>query len=134
MLYSAGAGFAALIFFVMMIRKNKTSGPWAIALVLCSFIIGTAPLINGILPGIVNWLVNLISQAVFQQSVSTGGVYSTAVIVVAIGLLAWWLRDGHVSNGEKWGMVVCAFIVGSTPLVTSWFPTALNQAWALIPV
>jgi hypothetical protein len=132
-LYSAGAGFAALVFFVMMIRKNKTSGPWAILLVLCSFIIGTAPLISAILPGLVNWVVNLISQAVFHQSVSTGGAYSVAVIVVAVGLLAWWLKDGHISNGEKWGMVICAFVVGSTPLVTSWLPTAVNEVWAMIP-
>ena len=134
MVYSAGAGLVALVFFVMMIRKNKTSGPWAIALVLCSFVIGTAPIINAILPGLINWLANLASQFVFNQSVETGGVYSTAVIVICIGLLAWWLKDGHVSNGEKWGMVVCAFVVGSTPLVTSWFPTALNHVWALIPV
>lgn len=134
MVYSAGAGLVALVFFVMMIRKGRTSGPWAFALVACSFVIGTAPMINAVLPGLINWLANLVSQAVFHQSIETGGVYSGAVVVIAVGLLVWWLRDGHISNGEKWGLVVCSFVVGSTPLVTSWFPTALNEVWSMIPV
>jgi hypothetical protein len=132
--YTAGAGLAALVFFVMMIKKGRTSGVWAFALVACSFVIGTAPIINGILPGLINWAANLVSQAVFQQSIETGAVYSGAVVVICVGLLVWWLKDGHVSPGEKWGMVICSFVVGSTPLVTSWFPTALNEVWSMIPV
>ena len=134
MAYSAGAGLVALVFFVMMLRKGKTDGPWGFALVACSFIIGTAPIISGVLPGLINWFANLISQAVFHQAVETGGAYSGAVIIIAVGLLVWWLRDGHISKGEKWGLVICGFVVGSTPLVTSWFPNALNQVWAMIPV
>lgn len=133
-MYSAGAGLVALVFFVMMIRKGRTDGPWAIALVACSFVIGTAPAINAILPGLINWVANLVSQFFFHQAIETGGVYSGAVVVIAVGLLVWWLRDGRISKGEKWGLVVCSFVVGSTPLVTSWFPTAINEVWAMIPV
>lgn len=134
MVYSATAGLVALLVFWLQIKRGKTDGPWAFVLVGCSFIIGTAPLVSGILPGLLNWLVNLVSNAVFHQSVQTGGAYSGAVVVMSVVMLVWFLRDGHISKSEKWWLVIAAFVVGSTPLVTSWFPTALNEAISLIPV
>lgn len=132
--YSATAGLVALLIFWLQIRKGLTNGPWAFLLVACSFIIGSAPLISSILPGLLNWLVNLVSNFVFHQSVETGGVYSGAVVILSVVLLVWFLRDGRISNSEKWGLVIAAFVVGSTPLVTSWFPGFLNELFSMIPV
>lgn len=127
MLYSVTAGFLALVIFFIQIKKGWTSGVWAYVLVICSFIIGSAPLIGGILPGLLNWAVNLVTNMVFGQSVQiSGGAYSVTVVVGCIAALIAILWDGKVTNFEKWVLVVCGFVIGSTPLVTSWLPTGAD--------
>lgn len=134
MIYSATAGLLALFVFVQCIRKGKTAGKWAFVIAVCSFVLGSAPIIGGMLPGLLNWLVNLVSNAVFQQSIPmNGGVYSGAVIVLCVAAIVWTLWDGHVSSVEKWVLIVACFAVGSTPLVTSWLPGLLNEGMGLIP-
>jgi hypothetical protein len=132
--YSDGIGFAAIFLLAFAIVKGKGSGPWMIAVFACALIVGTAPMITGILPGIVNGFATAISQAVFGQGVGAVDAYSPAVILICLVLAVYWLRDGHVSKAEQWGFVVCAFILGSTPLIQSWYTPMVNSVWAMIPV
>lgn len=134
MVYSVTAGLLALFVFWRCMSTGKTTGKWSFVLAVSSFVLGSAPLIGGLLPSLLNWVINLVSNAVFQQSIPmNGGVYSGTVIVLCVAAVIAVLWDGRVTGFEKWLLVVACFALGSTPLITSWLPGLLDQALALIP-
>ena len=125
-MYSALVVMLALVTLIMIVKK-KTRGPGMYILMLSSAVVGSSPLIQQVLAPLLNSVINVVANFLFNQSVEAGGgVYSAAVLGVCLALLVfiWW--DKNIVGWELPAMIIACMAIGTTNLVTSWLPDLLN--------
>lgn len=126
-MYSALVGMLALVTLIMIVKKRKTRGAGMYILMVSSAVVGSAPMIQQVLAPLLNSVINVVSNFLFNQSVEPGGgVYSAAVLGVCLALLVfiWW--DKNIVGWELPAMIIACMAIGTTNLVTSWLPDLLN--------
>jgi hypothetical protein len=126
-MYDAFVAMFAVGMLIFMIRHNKTSGAALYILIIVSMIVGSAPRIQGFLAPMLNGIINAFTGMLGFPSTAGGATYTVGVLAIATAILAVILWDKTIKKGELVPLVIACMIVGTTPLITSWLPLAINS-------
>lgn len=126
-MYDAFVAMLAVGMLIVMIKHNKTTGVALYILIIVSMIVGSAPTIQGFLAPLLNGLINAFSSMLGFPSTAGGATYTVGVLAIAFAILAVVLWDKTIKRGELVPLVIACMIVGTTPLITSWLPPAINS-------
>lgn len=125
--YTPFAAIFAVGMLIFMIKHNKTHGAGLYILIIVSMIVGSSPTIQSVLGPIINGLLNgILGWAGFNSSGTGTASYSIGALGIAVAILTVILWDKTIKKGELIPLVISCMIVGTTPLVTSWLPPAIN--------
>lgn len=135
-MYVAIAGLAALGVLIWALRKSKGGKGWGIAVIVSCMILGAAPGVTGLLPGLVNPFTQMLAQLVSGAGVpmSAGGVYTAGAVVLALIVVVASYLDGVVQKWELWLLAIASMILGQSPLISGWLPTLVNGAFGAAPI